>query len=250
MTTALWNARPSSKRAPCFPASVTLGRAPAAFIEAFPEPFRDTFWRSLDLQRLTGVVSRTLQHADQVHLAKPSGGWRPLSMLEENLKAIEAPVAERLALSRHGWCPTEPFSELSRAHSKGVSAAAEVLYLDALLCEDARRFCRPFLRVPADYEKFFNTLQLTQIDAVQQGRGFPDSVRRLHQGLFRTLQVALDTRSGPTDPVPLTRGIPQGAVSSPELSRAGQDPLLRLRSNDGASYTTSAASWLRGMWMT
>ena len=84
------------------------------------------------------------------------------------------------------------------------------------------------------------TLNLPQIDAVQQGRGIPDAVRRLHCSLFSKLRVTLDTRSGPSQPLAVTRGVPQGAVSSPELSRTAQDPLLRLRACDGAAYTTSA----------
>ena len=210
------------------------------FIEAFPCAFQTAFWHAVDLQRLTGVVSATFLRADQLHLSKPSGGWRPLSMIEEHVKAIEAPVVERLALSRAGWSPDAPFSVLNRAYTKGVAAAAEVLYLDSLVCEDARRHNRPLLRIPADYEKFFNTPNLPQIDAVQQGRGIPDAVRRLHCSLFSKLRVTLDTRSGPSQPLAVTRGVPQGAVSSPELSRTAQDPLLRLRACDGAAYTTSA----------
>ena len=211
------------------------------YIEAFPRAFQSAFWHAVDLQHLTGVVSATFLRADQLHLPKPSGGWRPLSMIEEHVKAIEAPVVERLALSRAGWSTDTPFSVLNRAYTKGVSAATEVLYLDSLVCEDARRHHRPLLRIPADYEKFFNTLNLPQIDAVQQGRGIPDAVRRLHCSLFGKLRVTLDTRSGPSQPLEVTRGVPQGAVSSPELSRTAQDPLLPLRACDGAAYTTSAA---------
>lgn len=93
--------------------------------------------------------------------------------------------------------------------------------------------------MPADYEKFFNILQLAEVDALQQGRGVPDSVRRLHHAMFSNMRVQLSTRSGLTPPLPVARGVPQGAVSSPEVSRAAQDPLLRLRAADGAAYITS-----------
>ena len=209
------------------------------YIEAFPPWLQDLYWTAIDLQRLTGIVAPSLQVAVQVHLAKPAGGWRPLSMLEEGLKSIEAPVAARLSNARLGCCLDHPFSHLNRAYAKGVPAAVQVLYLDCLVCEDALRHRRPLLRVPADYEKFFNTLQLPQVDALQQARGFPDSVRRLHQSLFAHSQVLLDTRAGLSSPISVTRGVPQGSVSSPELSRAAQDPILRLRSSDGAAYVTS-----------
>ena len=93
--------------------------------------------------------------------------------------------------------------------------------------------------MPADYEKFFNILQLAEVDALQQGRGVPDSVRRLHHAMFSNMRVQLSTRSGLTPPLPVARGVPHGAVSSPEVSRAAKDPLLRLRAADGAAYVTS-----------
>ena len=87
-------------------------------------------------------------------------------MLEESFKAIEAVVASRLAVQRDPWHSDAPFSRFNRAYSKGVAAAPEVLYLDCLVCEDAQRSGRPLLRVPADYEKFFNILQLAEVDAL------------------------------------------------------------------------------------
>ena len=209
------------------------------FIEAFPAWVQEIYWLSLDVQRLVGCLAPSLNLAEQVHLPKPAGGWRPLSMLEESFKAIEAPVVRRLGSARSPWVPDVPFSSLNRAYVRGVSAAAEVLYTDTLVCEDSYRHQLPLLRVPADFEKFFNTLQLPLIDAMQQGRGFPDAVRRLHQALFASACVCLDTRVGLTPPLPVTRGLPQGAVSSPELSRVAQEPILRIRASDGAAYHSS-----------
>ena len=83
--------------------------------------------------------------------------------------------------------------------------------------------------MPADCEKFFNILQLAEVDALQQDRG---AVRRLHHAMLSNMHVQLSTRSGLTPPLPVARGVPQGAVLSPEVSRASQDPLLRLRAPD------------------
>ena len=121
-----------------------------------------------------------------------------------------------------------------------MSATAEVLFTQTFWLGDAQRHQLPLLRVLADFEKIFNTLQLPLIDALQQGRGsvrgFLGSVRRLLWSLFSGSRVCLDTRVGLTPAVPVIRGIPQGAVSSPELSKAAQDPILRLRAADGAAY--------------
>ena len=120
-----------------------------------------------------------------------------------------------------------------------VNAAAEVLHVDTLVCEDAARHARPLCRIPSDYEKFFNTLLIPQLDAVLQARGVPDSVRRFYASAFQGHVLQLETRFGLTPDVQVQRGIMQGAVSSPELSRPAQDPILRLRESSSAAYVTS-----------
>lgn len=78
------------------------------------------------------------------------------------------------------------------------------------------------------------------MDTVHQCRGVPDAARRLYQSAFQGHRVCISTGVGLTAPVSVTRGCPQGAVSSPALSRAAQDPVLRLRECSPAAYTTSA----------
>ena len=179
------------------------------FLEAFPDWVQEVFWFALDLQRLVGFVAPSLQL----------------------------------------WNADVPYSALNRAFARGVSAAADVLYTDTLVCEDAARHRLPLLRVPADFEKFFNTLQLPLIDALQQGRSIPDSVRRLHQSLFSEAKVCLDTRVGLTTAISVSRGLPQGAVSLPELSRAAQDPMPARQRSGGfllqrwPSYRAYASDW-------
>ena len=101
-------------------------------------------------------------------------------MLEEGFKAIEGPVTRRLNKETDPWVPLS-----SQAYQPGISAAVEVLHLDVLLCEDAASHNRPFCRIPADYEKFFNTVQLSSVDTVHQCRGVPDAARRLYQSAFQ-----------------------------------------------------------------
>jgi len=162
-------------------------------------------------------------------------------MLEEGFKAIEGPVTRRLNKQADPWdLSVSPFSSTNTAYQSGVSAASEVLHLDVLVCEDAFLHNRPFCRIPADYEKYFNTVQLTAIDAVQQSRGIPDCARRLYQNAFQGTRIFISTGVGVSEPVSVTRGCPQGAVSSPYLSRAAQDPVLRLREQSPAHYVTSA----------
>ena len=159
-------------------------------------------------------------------------------MLEESYKAVEAPVTSRQVASRSPWDLDGIYSSTNRAYSRGVSATSEVLYTDTLVCEDAATHGRALLRVPSDYEKSFNTVQLREVDAVQQARGVPDSARRLYQSMFQGTRVGLMTRAGPSDPVEVARGAGQGSVSGPELSRPSQEPILTSREMSSARYTT------------
>ena len=207
------------------------------FLSLFPAWLQELFWQLLDIQRLSALVSPSLKKAIQVHMPKPNGGFRALSMLEEAFKALEGPVTKRLVSKRVAH--NQPYSHTNLAYVPHFNAAAEVLYVDVLVCEDAALHEQPFCRIPSDYEKFFNTLHLPQIDSVLQARGVPDSARRFYAAAFQGHRLQLETKFGLTPEVAVQRGVMQGGVSSPELSRPAQDPILRLREQSSAVYTTS-----------
>ena len=75
-------------------------------------------------------------------------------MLEESFKAIEGLVTHRQATERAELKPGAVYSATNRAYERGVSAAAEVLYLDAMVCEDAILHALPICRVLSDFESF------------------------------------------------------------------------------------------------
>ena len=106
-------------------------------------------------------------------------------MLEEAFKTIEDPVTQRLTHERSLARPGVVYSSCNLAYESKQSAAAEVLYLDTLITEDARVHSLPFARVPADFEKFFNAISLHQVDAVQQAHGARDAVHTLYQAAFQ-----------------------------------------------------------------
>eukprot|EP00972_Heterocapsa_arctica_P005835 861758-Heterocapsa_arctica.AAC.1 len=116
-------------------------------------------------------------------------------MLEESFKAVEGPVARRQVSARQSLPDGAVYSAANLASEAGRSAAHEVLYLDALVCEDSSRHGRPLCRVPADYEKFFNTIELPEVDAVMQARGLPDPARRLLVDAFSDMRVSVETRA-------------------------------------------------------
>ena len=159
-------------------------------------------------------------------------------MLEECFKCVEGPVTRRFARARMSLPPGSVYSSTNRAFEPGVSAAVEVLALDTLVVEDSVAHSRSICRIPADYEKFFNAVSIQGADAVMQARGVPPDVRWFFMSAFDKFGVQVHTRWGPSPRITLTRGLPQGAVSAPDLSKAAQDPILRLREASPAAYTT------------
>ena len=143
-----------------------------AFLKFFPTWVQDAYWQLVDTQRACGLVASGNKRAVQVNMCKPQGGWRPLSMLEESFKGIEGPVARRKVLVRARLASGAIYSSANLAGEARRRATCEVLYVDALVCEDSQWHGRPFCRVPADYEKFYNTIELSSVDAVEEARGF------------------------------------------------------------------------------
>ena len=132
------------------------------------------------------------------------------------------------------------YSTTNLAGESGRQGAIEVPYLDVFVCEDAYLHRRPFARIPADYEKFYNTIQLAVVDAVDRRRGIPETARSLVFEAFVGLVVRVETRWGEAPSIPSTRGAPQGSVSAPEIAAPAQEPIIRLRESSPAQYTTSA----------
>ena len=89
-------------------------------------------------------------------------------MLEESFKPIEGPPARRKALKRIERDVGAVFCTFNLAGEIHIRSTTEVLCLDALVCEDAILFNRPLSHTPTDYEKFFNTIQSTACESVEE----------------------------------------------------------------------------------
>ena len=209
-------------------------------MELFPVWAQEAYWDLIDTMRLSTLLADRSKDAIQVNLTKEAGGYRPLVMLEETLKAVEGPVARRRVSRRSSLVPGHVYSQCNLAGEAGCRAAQEVMYGDALICEDAMAFQRPFSRVPSDLEKFFNAIQAGVVASVDEIRGVPDAARDIAAECLCDLRVKVPTRWGLAPAIRPTRGFPQGACSSPESSKPAQEPILRLRESSPAAYVTSA----------
>ena len=165
-----------------------------AFLPFFPPWAQEAYWDLIDTQRVCRIVASAIKKAIQVHLDKPTGGVRPLTMLEELFKAIEGPPARRKASSRRVWPDGTVYQAFNMAGEIYNRAASEVLYTDALVCEDATGSNRPFSRTPTDYEKFFNIIQTAVCEAVEECMNIQSCSSELTSEAFSNLLVFIETR--------------------------------------------------------
>ena len=219
---------------------VTPGRVgfKLAFLPHLPNWCQELFWELTDTQREMALTAPSNKKAIQINLPKSSGGFRLLSMMEEAFRLIEGPVTQRVATSKSFLELGAVCSNTNLAYEKKQAATAEVLYTDCMLCEIAVRTGAPFARVPSDYEKYFNSILYEEVDVILLARDIPDMVRRFYTEAFQGITVAIDTRWGLTHDVDYQRGVPQGTISSPGLSKPAQEPILRMRELSLARFVT------------
>ena len=126
-----------------------------AFLEFFPDQVQELFWRSIDFQRRAGIVASSLKEALQVHLSKASGvGGRFLSW-RRGSKPSKGPLNRRLAAEVQQDKDGQMYSLLNMGYAPGCPAAPHVLYLDALLLEDAARACASHLQASCGLREIF-----------------------------------------------------------------------------------------------
>ena len=147
-----------------------------------------------------------LRKATQVNLDKTFGGVRPLTMLEESLKAIEGHVASRKNQARQQrptgtvYPPSKISSEIKHR------AVGQVLEINALVCEDSIKHKKTLCRSPTDYEKFFNIIERASAEAAKECMGVPIGARSTTADAFDQPEVTLETRLGITQAIIPDRG--------------------------------------------
>ena len=117
-------------------------------------------------------------------------------------------------------------------------ATSEVLYMDALVCEDAMKYNRGFCRTPTDYEKYYNVIQTASCEAVEECMGVPLEAIATTAEAFSGLSIVIETKWGFTYPIVPNRGFVQRSVSGPEQAKPAQSPILAIRAVNNAFYTT------------
>ena len=119
----------------------------------FPEWAQETYWDRIDTQRACKIIATETKKAIQVNLDKANGGVRPITLLEESLKAVEGPVASRQNKEIQKWPTGNVYPPVNISSKIKKRAASDVLQTNALVYEDTTKHKRPLCRSPTDYEK-------------------------------------------------------------------------------------------------
>ena len=117
-------------------------------------------------------------------------------------------------------------------------AAAEVIQIDALVCEDSMKHNKPLCRSPTDYETIFNIIERPSAEAVDECMGVPYQARSMTGDAFDHLQITIETRWGEAPAIIPDRGFLHGFRSAVEQSKLAQSLILNLRANSVAFYVT------------
>ena len=165
------------------------------------------YWDLVDTQRASGIIAAATKMAVQVNLNKPSGGVRPLTMLEESFKAIEGPVARRKTEARRTWPNGTVYHSFNLAGEVAKRAAPEVLYTDALVCEDVMKYNRQFCCTPSNFEKYYNVIQTASCEAVEECMGIPVEATSTTAEAFSGFSIGIETRWGVPPPYFSKHGI-------------------------------------------
>ena len=178
----------------------------AAFLAYFLEWAQEAYWDPIDTQRASGIIAAPTKMAVQVNLDKPSGGVRPLTMLEESFKAIEGPIARRKTEARRGWPDGTVYQPFNFAGEIAKRAAPEVLYTDALVCEDAMKYNKEFCRTPADCKTYYNVIQNAPCEAVEECMGVPVEATATTAEAVSGLSIVIETKWVFTTPIGPNKG--------------------------------------------
>ena len=91
------------------------------------------------------------------------------------------------------------------------------------------KYNREFSRIPTDYEKYFNIIQTSACEAVEECMDVPIDAIAVIARAFSGLSIVIETRWGPSPPVTPNRGFVRGSVSGPEQAKPAQSPILSIR---------------------
>lgn len=98
-------------------------------------------------------------------------------------------MARMRVLARRVWKDGTVYYECNLAGESSRQAATEVLYLAALVCEDATTHRRPFSQISADYEKLYNNIRMAVVDAVDEASAISYAAQRLVCEAFQGMRV-------------------------------------------------------------
>ena len=150
-----------------------------AYMKYFGGEAKNAYFAHTDAMRSLGIIPDCLKHVVLVTPEKPQEGFRPLAMEEESLKVVEGPPARRMGQKRAALPLGAVYASENAGFATGRDGVGIVVYTDALVQEEVQERSLDHGAVPFDLEKWFNTIQLVIVDAMDLARNVPEETRRI-----------------------------------------------------------------------
>ena len=182
-----------------------------------------------------GIVPAAAKTGTVVHLPKPDGGLREITLFEEISKALDGLIVARIEKMRMQHPEGHVLSSMNIAYESGRDAAISI-DADEAVWKDAEWSEKPLADLTFDYWSWFPRIQPLVTDASLMAKGFPPELGEWFAEVDAGQQVRFRTPWGVSPGIPRRIGYGQGLASAAWRSKLPQDPLLRVLEQHGAKY--------------
>ena len=184
----------------------------------FPDWVRKLLHAIVNIMLVLGLIPESAKLIQICCIPKPAGGFRPLSLAEEVVKAAEGVLAKRLTTARHTLGEGTVLGAMNAAYDRGRAGTSYVLNINACVKEDSLETGSPVCLVIMDFMTFFDLAPREVGTACMRGRGVPDAAIRFVEEVYTKMHISVITNIGPA---PATcrdgsLGVGQGLMLSAE----------------------------------
>eukprot|EP00960_Hanusia_phi_P063778 765570-Hanusia_phi.AAC.1 len=154
---------------------------------------------------------RLLAKSCECHLLEET---RPICVLSAITRLVQSIIAQRISKVAEEHSLLTPNQEGFRPQHSTARQADRLIGI----IEQAEEEKTPLLLLYLDFSNFFNTVALEAIECIMTTLGFHEEDVQVVKACNRGIELQIQTEHFTTPNIPLLRGLPQGAASSPQLS--------------------------------
>jgi len=139
---------------------------------------------------------------------------RPICVLSAITRLVQTIIAQRISKASEEHSLLTPNQEGFRPQHSTARQAERLIGI----IEQAEEEKTSLLLLYLDFSNFFNTVALEAIECVMTTLGFHEEDVQVVKACNQGIELQIQTEHFTTPNIPLLRGLPQGAASSPQLS--------------------------------